>query len=97
MSKSVACVWNEIVSDEFEICYNSLDFAAVRGKEFPIVLGGPVSVGLAKKKKIDEIVNMMTYISPILRPFDLKFGMCGRLDKALCMATCRLCLSKRSV
>jgi hypothetical protein len=26
-------------------------------------------------KKIDEIVNMMTYISAILRPCDLKFGI----------------------
>ena len=31
---------------------------------------------VSRKQKVDEIVNMMTYISAILRPCDLKFGMC---------------------
>jgi hypothetical protein len=46
-----------------------MDFAAV-GVEF--LESGQVSVRLAK---IDEIVNMVTYISVILRPCELKFCM----------------------
>jgi hypothetical protein len=41
--------------------------------------GGVLSWGvdrqLSNKQKVDEIVNMMTYISAILRPCDLKVGM----------------------
>jgi hypothetical protein len=49
----------------------SLDSAAVRG-EF---LSWEVDRQMFDKQKVDEIVNMMTYISAILRPCDLKFGM----------------------
>jgi hypothetical protein len=42
MSQKVAWVWREISSDNFEICYNSLD--AYHGR-------WTVTVGLAKKKK----------------------------------------------
>jgi hypothetical protein len=55
----------------FELCYNSLDFAADRG-DFPSFW---VDRQVSEKQDINEIINMMTYISAILRPCDLKFGM----------------------
>jgi hypothetical protein len=45
-----------------------LDFAAVRG-EF---LSYKLDLHLSDRQKIDEIENMKTCISAVLRPFDLK-------------------------
>jgi hypothetical protein len=66
----------------FEICHNSLDFAAVRGgggvrrfqRGIPILAPGLVSIGLGNNKW-NRKLNTMTYISAILKPCDPKLGM----------------------
>jgi hypothetical protein len=55
----------------FQLVKRGKDFAVV-GEDFPSFW---VDRQVSKKQNIDEIVNMMTHISAILKPCDLKFDM----------------------
>jgi hypothetical protein len=59
MNKEVAGFLHEVLSDYFEICYNSLDFTDVRGRFLSWEVDRQMSL---KLQKVDEIVNMMTYM-----------------------------------